>query len=101
MISVNVQNQNWFSRFRALATEHLDRHLLGNGDKTMQKWMRSTTALVTAAACAMGAAMPAYAAKIKGPTGVVKIGHVVVIYAENHSFDEEFGSFPGVNGLKN
>ena len=66
----------------------------------MQKWMRSTTALVTAATFAMGAA-PAYAANIKGPAGIAKIGHIVVIYAENHSFDEEFGDFPGANGLKN
>jgi phospholipase C len=62
--------------------------------------MLTTTALVTAAAFTLGAVAPAAAAKIKGPTGLAKIGHIVVIYAENHSFDEEFGGFPGVNGLK-
>ena len=27
------------------------------------------------------------------------IDHIVVIYEENHSFDNLFGSWPGVNGL--
>jgi phospholipase C len=30
-----------------------------------------------------------------------KIKHVVVIYLENHSFDNLYGSFPGANGLAN
>ena len=30
-----------------------------------------------------------------------KIKHVVVIYLENHSFDNLYGSFPGANGLDN
>lgn len=29
------------------------------------------------------------------------IRHVVVIYAENHSFDNMYGLFPGANGIKN
>ena len=28
-----------------------------------------------------------------------RIGHVVVIYAENHSFDNMYGLFPGANGI--
>jgi phospholipase C len=67
----------------------------------MKKLMLATTALATAAICAMAA--PAEAANpllVKGPTGLAKIGHIVVIYAENHSFDEEFGGFPHANGLK-
>jgi len=31
--------------------------------------------------------------------GLDKISHVVVIYLENHSFDNMFGHFPGANGL--
>src|SRR5260370_7630793 len=27
------------------------------------------------------------------------INHLVVIYAENHSFDNLYGSFPGANGI--
>jgi len=30
---------------------------------------------------------------------LARIGHVVVIYAENHSFDNMYGMFPGANGI--
>src|SRR6266849_7187822 len=33
------------------------------------------------------------------PAGIHKIRHVVVIMQENRSFDEYFGSYPGVDGL--
>jgi phospholipase C len=35
------------------------------------------------------------------PAGIEKIQHIVVIYMENHSFDNLFGTFPGANGLAN
>src|SRR5579883_610728 len=35
------------------------------------------------------------------PTGISKVGHVIVIYMENHSFDNLYGEFPGANGLSN
>ena len=35
------------------------------------------------------------------PGGLQKIEHVVVIYAENHSFDNMYGMFPGANGVAN
>lgn len=31
--------------------------------------------------------------------GIKKVGHVVVIYLENHSFDNLYGQFEGANGL--
>jgi phospholipase C len=31
--------------------------------------------------------------------GIEKVGHVVVIYMENHSFDNLYGQYPGANGL--
>jgi phospholipase C len=31
--------------------------------------------------------------------GLDRIGHIVVIYAENRSFDHLFGLFPGANGI--
>ena len=34
-------------------------------------------------------------------TGIKKIDTVVVIYAENRSFDNLYGLFPGANGLRN
>ena len=30
---------------------------------------------------------------------LARIGHVVVIYAENHSFDNMYGLFPGAEGI--
>ena len=35
------------------------------------------------------------------PSGLAKIETVVVIYAENRSFDNLYGHFPGANGLQN
>ncbi|WP_158795776.1 alkaline phosphatase family protein [Pedobacter sp. L105] len=39
--------------------------------------------------------------KSKSPAkpGINKVGHVVVIYLENHSFDNLYGQFEGANGL--
>jgi len=34
-------------------------------------------------------------------TGINQVNHVVVIYMENHSFDNLYGSFSGANGLQN
>ncbi len=33
------------------------------------------------------------------PVGINKVGHVVVIYMENHSFDNLYGQFEGADGL--
>src|SRR5213083_2299008 len=33
--------------------------------------------------------------------GLAKIEHVIVIYAENRSFDHLYGLFPGANGIAN
>ena len=33
--------------------------------------------------------------------GINKVNHVVVIYMENHSFDNLYGQFAGANGLQN
>ncbi len=33
--------------------------------------------------------------------GLARLQHVVVIYLENHSFDNLYGEFPGANGLSN
>ena len=37
----------------------------------------------------------------QGGSQLGKINHIVVIYQENHSFDNLYGSWPGVNGLAN
>src|SRR6266704_6701672 len=52
-------------------------------------------ALVAAlAGCSQQPAAPARA-------GLEKIDHIVVIYAENRSFDNLYGLFPGANGIAN
>jgi phospholipase C len=33
------------------------------------------------------------------PKGLDRIQHIIVVYLENHSFDNLFGTFPGANGL--
>ncbi len=35
------------------------------------------------------------------PKGIKKIGHIIVIYMENHSFDNLYGEFPGADGIRN
>ena len=44
---------------------------------------------------AMGPALAVQAA----PTGLDQVNHIVVIYEENHSFDNLYGGWEGVNGL--
>ena len=36
-----------------------------------------------------------------GNDPLAQIGHIVVIFEENRSFDNFFGRFPGANGLAN
>jgi phospholipase C len=40
-------------------------------------------------------------AQTASPAANNPINHIVVIYLENHSFDELYGEFPGANGLAN
>jgi phospholipase C len=53
-------------------------------------------ALLAAALFALpsGAAVPSPA-----PKGLAKIRHIVVVYLENHSFDNLYGRFPGAAGI--
>jgi phospholipase C len=44
---------------------------------------------------------PPLAADVQAPNAVKPINHVIVIYEENHSFDNMYGNFPGANGLAN
>src|SRR5262245_25266901 len=39
------------------------------------------------------------APQVDEPLG--RIGHIIVIYEENHSFDNYFGRFPGADGIAN
>ena len=58
---------------------------------------RRAAALGAALTIAVAAASPALAANRSKKLG--KVSHIVVIYQENHSFDNLYGSWEGVNGL--
>jgi phospholipase C len=53
--------------------------------------------LATVALLALQTHMPAHAAAALDD----RIEHLIVIYEENHSFDNYFGTFPGADGLAN
>jgi len=55
---------------------------------------------LTIAALGSAALVPAPARSAEDPA-LAKIETVVVIYAENRSFDNLYGNFPGANGLQN
>ena len=64
----------------------------------------SILGLAVATACgsmpgASPTATPSTPGATADATGIHKISHVIVIMQENRSFDEYFGTFPGVNGL--
>jgi phospholipase C len=50
---------------------------------------------------AVGVSLAAVAAHAQSAPGINSIDTVVVIYAENRSFDNLYGSFPGANGMQN
>ena len=51
--------------------------------------------LATLAGCATAPPPPSGG----NEAAVQRIGHVVVIFAENHSFDNLYGLFPGADGV--
>jgi phospholipase C len=48
-----------------------------------------------------GRPKPESSGQVSFDEGIKKIKHVVVIYLENHSFDNLYGQFPGAEGLSN
>jgi phospholipase C len=58
-------------------------------------------ALLAALAVALVAAVTASTASSAGSDPLRKINHIVVIYEENHSFDNLYGGWEGVNGRAN
>jgi len=66
--------------------------------------LAAVAAAVVAALAACSAPPPAPSAAPTGPgsdAAVQRIQHVVVIFAENHSFDNLYGLFPGADGVAN
>ena len=62
--------------------------------------MRSVRASAPALLAAALLACPLAPAAAAAPAGLDKIRHIVVVYLENHSFDNMFGLFPGADGLR-
>ena len=60
--------------------------------KTRRQWLSLIVVAVVS-----GCAAPPSADR----AGLSKIDHIVVIYAENRSFDNLYGLFPGANGIAN
>ncbi|MBV8651751.1 MAG: acid phosphatase [Alphaproteobacteria bacterium] len=60
---------------------------------------RSHLVLGSVALAAASAALPAFAQSSAGkPPGLDRLQHVIVVYMENHSFDNLIGDFPGADG---
>jgi acid phosphatase len=62
-------------------------------------WRKPAFAALAAAFVALTVSAAAGAAR--GDDQLQKINHIVVIYEENHSFDNLYGGWEGVNGLAN
>lgn len=46
-------------------------------------------------------ALPAFSTPVYSTTTLGPIQHVVILFQENHTFDNYFGTFPGANGIRN
>ncbi len=66
----------------------------------MNRSLRHLVAVTTAALTAM-CAVPTVADTGGSANAFGKINHIVVIYEENHSFDNLYGGWEGVNGRAN
>lgn len=68
----------------------------------LRSLLRATLLCSTALALALSSPPPAGAADAPAPKpGLDKVGHIVVLYLENRSFDNLYGLFPGANGIAN
>ena len=57
--------------------------------------------LVALASVVSGSTVAEGAAKVAVSSDLAEIETIVIIYAENRSFDNLYGLFPGANGLRN
>jgi acid phosphatase len=65
------------------------------------RYMKRAHGAALAALCALTVAVVATSASNGASSPLSKVKHVVVIYEENHSFDNLYGGWEGVNGLAN
>jgi phospholipase C len=73
----------------------LDRHFFPVSAHRLTRLAATLGLVCTLLACASTGQAPA------GSAALERIQNVVVIYAENHSFDNIYGLFPGANGIAN
>src|SRR5216684_388287 len=74
------------------------------GKRLMSRSLRRILAVATASSIVMAAGLVFVAVQADtGDSGsaLAKINHLVVIYEENHSFDNLYGAWEGVNGRAN
>src|SRR6266446_2338669 len=74
------------------------------GKRHMSRPLQRLLTLATASLLAIAAEpvfVPVQAGTEDDAGGLAKINHVVVIYQENHSFDNLYGAWEGVNGRAN
>ena len=57
--------------------------------------------IVILVVCSCGTTQKAQHRDVSFDEGIRQINHLVVIYMENHSFDNLYGEFKGANGIKN
>src|SRR5262245_4196615 len=74
----------------------------GNDMKLVARW--AVLGIVVVAAACMSASRGGAGSGVgkagSGPaSGLARIEHIIVIYAENRSFDHLYGLFPGANGI--
>ena len=67
--------------------------------KIMTGWTRALP--MSAIGLALGLASAQAQQAPPAPKGIEKIEHIMLIYLENHGFDDLFGKFPGADGLAN
>jgi phospholipase C len=64
--------------------------------------MRSMRRVLAGLSATLALAAPAWAQEApKAVPGLDRIGHIIVIYLENRSFDQLYGLFPGAEGIAN
>src|SRR5216683_2107514 len=74
------------------------------GRRHMSRSLQRLLTLATASLMAIAAGpvfVPVQAGTEDDAGGLAKINHLVVIYEENHSFDNLYGAWEGVNGRAN
>jgi len=68
-----------------------------SGAVLSRRWSRA--GFLIAAACVATALATATGRASRGPEGIHKIRHIVIIMQENRSFDAYFGTYPGADGI--